>query len=126
MILGELVKIRESLNNIQNLTKVKLRTSYNILKFMNESENDFQFYANHLQNIINEYGARDEDGKLKIENESILVQEDKVKECQNKVDELENIEVNEYKLKIFLEDLDNTYLDRNTLAVLMPYIIFED
>ena len=124
--LGKLMDIRNSLDKIQNHTRIKLRTSYEIANFLYQTENSANFYIENFQQIISIYGARDENNNLLSDGYSVTIKEECLEECEEKVMELNKIEAEIPSLSIYLYDFENEYMDISILRPLLPYIIKEN
>lgn len=104
---------------------VPLKGAYKLNKIRQVAEKEGEFYVAKFQEIIDTYAKKDEQGNLIFsgDNEQILIQEDKIDECNKALDELQNIkiEVNNYDLTI--EDLgDNCECTPDELEALMPFM----
>ena len=124
--LGKLIDIRNSLDKIQNHTRIKLRTSYEIANFLYQTENSANFYIENFQQIVSTYGARDENGNLLSNGYSVTIKEECLEECEEKVVELNKIEIEIPSLSIYLYDFENEYIDISILRPLLPYILKEN
>lgn len=124
--LGKLMDIRNSLDKIQNHTRIKLRTSYEIANFLYQTENSANFYIENFQQIVSTYGARDENNNLLSDGYSVTIKEEHLEECEEKVMELNKIEVEIPSLSIYLYDFENEYIDISILRPLLPYILKEN
>ena len=124
--LGKLMDIRNSLDKIQKLSRIKLRTSYEIANFLYQTENSANFYVENFQQIVSTYGARDENNNLLSNGYSVTIKEEYLEECEEKVIELNKIEVEIPSLSIYLYDFENEYIDISILRPLLPYILKEN
>lgn len=125
MKICELIKIREELVNLSK-EKIKLRSSFNIAKFLSQTEQDTQFFQNKLLGLIEKYGQRDENGQFILENNgtSIQIQQEHIEECQQGLSEINNYEIEIPSLKIYYNDLPEG-LSISTLFNIMDYILEE-
>jgi len=77
---------------------------------------------------VDEYGQRDENGNfiLTADKNGVKIKEDKFEECMDKIEELNNIEVQlSYIPQFTLEELDSLNLEVKYIQELIPYIIEE-
>lgn len=60
-----------------------IKISYKFSKLARAIEQEKNFYQSKVQEIIEEYGERDENGELKLTDDktAFLIKEDKVLEC---------------------------------------------
>lgn len=105
--------------------KLPIKTSYKFTKFFNELETEVKFFNESLQKLIEEYGKRDEDGNFIYtdDKQGIKIQDDKFQECMNKINELNNLEVNlTYVPEFTLDELESLNLEMKYIDCLLPYI----
>ncbi len=104
MKLNKLLQIRKVLSEHAN-EPIPTLLACKILKFMKATDTEGAFYDQKLKEIIEKYGAKDEqgnavysDGKVNIANESIV-------ECQQAMDELGNTEVEIPNITFSIQEL---------------------
>ena len=117
----EVLKIKPQIIN----KKLPIKTSYKFTRLFDQLETETKFFNNTLQSIIEEYGQRDEDGKFVLTDDGtgVKIKEDKLSECMEKIDELNNVEINlTYVPNFALEELDGLELEIRYITYLMPYI----
>jgi len=85
--------------------KISPVLAYKIMKFMKAAETEVAFYDKSLLEITEKYGERDECGELKTENNRVFIKEDAIEECNEKVQELQAMEVELSPIKFTLEEL---------------------
>ena len=81
-------------------------------------------YQSQLNKIILEYGARDENGQLiQTENgDGIKIKEDKIQECQEKLNELSTLEIEINESPISIEALENLELSLDEIGALSSFL----
>ena len=113
--------------NIRNVFKPEMefqniQNGYKVNKFIKNIEQDNLFYNTKLFEIIQDCAEKDGDEIKTIENGNFIVAEDKISECNDRVVELQNIEV-EVNLPSFkLEDFRQCTFSLKELSVLEPLI----
>ena len=124
--LGKLMLARSVIIECADID-INPKASYNLMKIMDMTEKDEQFYNDKMKTIIQKYGTKDDDGKLIFdENGGIRVGADKIQEAQDKIGELEEIEVEvPSKYLISLDDLSEMKLSYRKIRALMPFLIEE-
>lgn len=87
--------------------KMPLKTTYKFSKLMRQVEKEQLFYQEELNKIIQDY-ARIEDGKIVYSQDktSILIIPGKEQECNNKIFELKNLEIEIKDVKFSFEELE--------------------
>lgn len=108
-----------------NKTNLPLKGAYKINKIRKALEKEGEFYTNKFQEIVDTYAKKDDDGNL-IFNEDgsqIIIQEDKISECNEALAELQQLEVDIDTYNLTLEDL-GTDLEctPDELESLMPFM----
>lgn len=124
MKLSEVIELREVI--IEYADKdINFDTAYKFMKILDETEKDYQFYLDKTREVIQEYGKRDADGQLIIEeNGSVRIDEEKIAEAQQKMDEMADIEI-ELPEKYFvkLSNLEELKISCRKMRAFMPIII---
>ena len=112
------------------LTKLKtynlpIRTSYKFTKLANIVESELLIYQEHFGKIIEEYGKKDENGNYVFspDGATIAIIPGKEEECQAKLNELQNIEINTSNISFSLEELEGLELSILDLQTLFSLII---
>ena len=110
---------------IFNGTNLPLKVAYKLNKIKKAVEENGEFYATKFQEIIDTYAKKDEDGNLVFSDngEQIMIQDDKIEECNKALEELQEltVEIDNFNLTIddFGENIECTPKD---LEVLMPFL----
>ncbi len=107
MKLKELIQLRQILGALAN-QKMSIKSSYSIARFISQTNDAEIIYNQKIQELINEFGDRDQQNKFKIdENGSISIKEGKEQECNDKIAEIDNFEIDVPQLTISEKDIDN-------------------
>jgi hypothetical protein len=90
----ELEYILPSLKTILD-KELPIKTSYLLTKLSKQINEEYKFFNDKRMELINKYAKRDDSGKVitNNENRSILIQEEYIEECQIKINELYDIEM---------------------------------
>lgn len=100
-----------------------LKGAYKLMKISNALDDDLNYYSENFQKILEIYGAKEEDGTFKFsdDGEQIIIQEGKIEECNNAIEELLGMEITVDNLNFKIEDLgDNIECTPDELEGLMP------
>lgn len=124
--ISDLVKFN---NNSQRIfsEKMPLACAYKLSKIQRAAAEDIDFYQKRFFEIINEYGKRKENGELEYTEDGtvVLMQEDKTKEAQEKISELNNMEVHldieDYLLELSDFDKDKK-MSMEDISGILPFI----
>ena len=107
MKLKELIQLRQILGELAN-QKMSIKSSYSIARFISQTNDAEIIYNQKIQELINEFGDRDQQNKFKTdENGSISIKEGKEQECNDKIAEIDNFEIDVPQLTISEKDIDN-------------------
>lgn len=102
-----------------------LKVAYKLNKIRKTVDKEGDFYAEKFQEIIDAYAKKDENGNLVFseDNEQILIQPDKIEECNQKLNELQSLEVEIENYNLSIDDFgDNIECTPDELAVIMPFL----
>lgn len=104
--------------------KVPLILAYKLAKAKSAINDDVEFYHQRIQQIIELYAERDENGQLHLvnDNNGIKIQEDKIPECNEKIKELEGMMVDAPDVKFSLEELSTINITVSSMELLLPFI----
>ena len=124
MKLSDVIKVRGIFLQIKD-TKMPIKTSYQIARFLQKTDADATFYSDKYRNIINECAELKEDGTPSTSEDgmNIKIKEDKIQDCVTMIQELEATDVGDFALKIDIADLENSGLTVEQLYILMDYIV---
>lgn len=103
--------------------KLPSGVAYKIMKFLKASDDEEAFYNKQLLSILEKYGVKDSDGKLKVVNGKINTLPDKTKVCQEEINELELTDVNAPSAFITISELEPFDFSIAEMAVLDDFII---
>jgi hypothetical protein len=104
-------------------TKISSKLAYKIMKLCKSAAVDEEFYNNKKNEIINEYAVRDENGQIVVSDDGMIsIQEDKIADAQNALNNLNDIEVDAPNIKFTLAELDELKLSVADMFVLDAFI----
>ena len=124
MKLSDVIKVRGIFLQIKD-TKMPIKTSYQIARFLQRTDSDATFYSDKYRDIINECAELKQDGTPDTSEDgmNIKIREDKIQDCVTMIQELEATDVGDFALKIDIADLENSGLTVEQLYILMDYIV---
>lgn len=106
---------------------LNIKTAYKLAMIKRQTDEQTDFYQTSFFKILNEYGKKDENGELQrvqegVNEGNVLIQEDKLEECNNALSDLMGLEVeiNNYNLK--LEDFGDMEVSADDLATIIPFL----
>lgn len=123
MKMYEILELQTLYNSIANI-KLPLKTTYKFTRLMKRAEIELEFYQTKFQEIIEEYGDKDENGQYKLINngQSVAIIPGKENECNIKLMELRNLEVPIDDIKFTVEELEKIDISIEELACIMSLI----
>lgn len=123
------IKLRDVLDSTNVLRELgqkplKGRVAYNIAKILRQVENEFTLFNEARQKVIEKYGTKDENGKLKIdENTNEFVFEgENLKLVTDEINTLLDSSVSLNANRIQLSDIEELDFAPADLALLQDYI----
>lgn len=99
-------------------------TTYKLTKLFNAVKSEAEFYTTNLDKIIAEYGQKDENGNfiLTDDKKGVKIDQDKIPEVEQKLQELWNIEVELPSITFKLSELEKVELSVQEFNNLLPFI----
>lgn len=121
--MNQVVEFQKFYENIKNM-KFPLKTAYKLNKLITQVNNEISFYQQKFSEIINEFGKRDESGEFiySQDGSSIEIVEGRQTECQEKVNELQNLEAEIQDIFFTIDELDGLNLTLYEMNCLLPFI----
>ena len=106
MKMYEILDLQVLYSSIHN-TKLPLKTTYKFTRLMKRAEEEIAFYQEKFKEIVEEYGVK-ENGEYKLtpDGQSIVIISGKEAECNQRILELRNIEVEIDNIKFTIEELE--------------------
>ena len=102
-----------------------LKGAYKINKIRKAVEKEGEFYSSKFQEIVNTYAKKDDNGNIVFseDGEQIIIQDDKIEECNQALSELQKLEVEIDNCNLTIEDLgENLECTPDELDALMPFL----
>ena len=122
MKMYEVLDLQALYNTIATI-KLPLKTTYKFTRLMKRAEEEIAFYQEKFREIVEEYGVK-ENGEYKFtpDGQSIMIIEGKETECNAKLLELRNLEVQIDNIKFTIEELEGIDVSIQELSCLMTLI----
>lgn len=121
--MGQVYEFQRFYENIKNI-KLPLKIAYKLNKLIIQINTESSFYQQRFSEIINEFGKRDENGELIYSSDktSVEIMDGRSLECQQKIEELQNLEVNIEGIEFTTDELESLNLTISEMGCLMPFI----
>lgn len=107
-----------------NEIKLPLKAAYKLTKIKQGVEKETEYYAQKFQEIVETYAKKDENGNLLYNEDGtqILIKDGMVLECNEKLEELHQLEVGIENYNLTIDDLgDDVQVTTEDLDALMPF-----
>ena len=100
------------------------KTSYRLTLLASEIEKHLNFYQENFRKILTEYGQKDENGNLvqTDDGQGIKIIEGKIDECNAKVIELRDLDVELPDTKFSIDDFGDIALTPMEVYIIKPFI----
>jgi len=103
--------------------KLPLKLGYKLAKLAAVFETELNYYTTKFNEIIQEYGDKDNNGNVKYDNDGgIHVQPELISNCNKALDELNNFEIDVPDIEFTLDELEVLGLTVEQLSVFLPFI----
>ena len=101
-----------------------ISTTYKLTKLFNAIKSEAEFYTTNLDKIISEYGQKDENGNFIYtdDKKGIKIDQDKISEVEQKLQELLSIEVELPNVTFKLFELEKVELSVQEFNNFLPFI----
>ena len=111
-------------NQIKN-NEMPIKTAFKLNKLFNQIDKEALFYQDEFNKIIQKYAKRDDNNTYVYteDGNSILIIDGKQTECNEKLAELYNLEVDVGEHQFTLDELDCLKISLNDMNCLMPFIV---
>ena len=123
MKMFEVIELSNLYNSIKD-DKMPLRTAYKFATLMRQLDTELKFYQSKFAEIVDEYGQKDEQGGyvLTENGSSIAILPGKENECNTKLMDLRNLEVEITGVTFTIDELASFNLSISELTCLLPLI----
>ena len=117
--INDVIALKEIYPNFEGRF-LPIKASYKMAKVFKEINENYNFYTEKLNEIISEYAQRDEDGNV-VQTDGgtgIKIQQDKIEECNQKLNELSELEVDIPDVGLNIDDFGDISLPIEDMLVL--------
>ncbi len=121
----QVIDFRNNNGEFLGSATLPLKGAYKLNKIRKALDKEGEFYGERFQEIINTYAQKDKNGEVVFNDDGtqIMIQEDKLEECEKALSDLQNLEVQVENYNLTIEDLgENIECTPNELAILMPFM----
>lgn len=105
--------------NSQNLP---IKTAYKLTKIFDAIEKELNFYSSSLTKITDKFAMKDENGDFVIEGDGIRINPEYMTECQEKINELNNLSLTLETPFLTLDELEHLEISLTEMKLLSKFI----
>lgn len=121
MTLSNLFQLRTLLVRLSE-ELLPLSVSFQIARFLKETDASYSLFTTRYSKIVETYGARDADGNLIYNETGLQLIPETMEKANQELQELNDFEVETPPLSLNYEDLANLQITPKDLYILMPYL----
>lgn len=102
-----------------------LKVAYKLNKMKKSIDSESSFYSEKFQKIIDKYAKKDDDGNVVFNDDrsQIIIQEDKIEECNDALEDLQKLEVEIDNQNLTIDDFgEDVRCTPEDLELLMPFL----
>ena len=105
-------------------THLPIKTSYKFARMATEVEKNVEFYQTSFRNIVSEFAQIDENGNFvpTEDGQGVKIQGGKEVECNTRLMELNNLEVELPDIKFTIDELEGCELTPAEMVKFLPFI----
>ena len=111
-------------NKVKSQT-LRVKLAYKLNKLNSRLSEEAEFYRSEFYKILTEYAQKDENGEF-IQNENgtgYLIKEGKTEECREKIQELQDLEIENLDITFTLEELEHLAVTPEEISAIMNLIV---
>ena len=126
MRIQKILAMEEAIKNLKS-KNLPIKTAYRLLKLAEFVATESDNYRNLFRQILDEYAEKNEDGSYVFSKDgtNVIIQKDYIKEANEKVSELNQLEV-DVPYTFDLREFENLEISLEDLAPLMDIIVDEN
>ena len=109
---------------IMSLIQEKLspKLSYKLMKFVSKIEVEEDFYNKKVNELVDKYGERDDEGRLIYTDTGVKIQEDKMQICDSELRKIGDVEAEVPNMTFTLDELSEVKLSVRDMFFLQDFI----
>ena len=122
--MSDVIKLNKLYDKIKTLS-LSISTTYKFSKLFASIQEEANFYGAQWNQLIQEYGQKDENGQyiLSDNNEQVQIATENVPIVKQKLGELLNLEVDVPDTSFNLDELESVNLSVEEFSYLLPFIL---
>lgn len=121
ILLSQALSFRNVYNSLKEI-KFPFKISYGLTKIQKSLEVSYDYYQDTLTSIIKEYSEKDENGNPITVESGFKIESSNIDKCNNKINELSQLECEVYDFKIAITDLEQFNISAEQIEGIAPFI----
>ncbi len=121
--MDQIIDFRNNTNFLRN-AQLPLKAAYKINKLRKAIDNEFNFYSEKFQELVDTYAQKDDNGNVVFSDDGsqIIIKDGMIEECNNAIQELHNLTIDIDNMNLSIEDLgEDLECTPDELDALMPF-----
>ena len=100
-------------------------TAFKIARIQREMNKEIEAFEKERAAIAQKYGERDEDGNLKVDNGNVIIQADKIEECNQELEALFSTEISLNVNKLNFDEVNGAEMTAQQAMGIIDFIEME-
>ena len=122
MKITQIINAKRAFSNYLD-AKMPPAVAYKIMKLVRSAETEEAFYQKEIQKIIEQYGMRNDDGSfVKTKDGGIHLIKETLDECNEKLRDLEDLDVDAPEIKFSLDELSCISMTVREMSAISEFI----
>lgn len=120
----QIIDFRNSSDFLNGLN-LPLKAAYKITKIKRAVEDEYKFYSEKFQALVEEYARKDENGNIAFSEDGsqILIKDGMIEECNKALNDLQGLQVDIDNYNLTIDDLgDDVTCTPEQLSAIMPFL----
>jgi len=121
LIINDVIKFKPLYEKIKSQT-LPIQLTYKMSKFFKGLDSDFDFYAQELKKLLDQYSEKDSSGAIMRDGENIRLKQSTLNEFNEAFNRLSNLEVDVPDVKFTVDELTDIKLTVEDFNAFLPFI----
>lgn len=119
----QVVALRNHIDSFSNIP-LPLKVAYKLNKIKKAIDKETEFYAEKFQEILDTYAQKDEKGEYIMSDDQtqIMIIDGKADECNDVLEELQNMEVEIETYNLTMEELGDIECTEEQVEAIIPFL----
>lgn len=119
----KIIELLNAKNAFDMTAEIKNKqTGYKVVKFIRAIESEVEYYNKTVQELIQKYAEKDEDGNIVVTDKGTKIDKESRAAFEKEVNDLNSVEVDKPNIEFTIEELEDCSLTYNEMYALFPFI----